>query len=96
MPTFMLHFACTPPRDALKSEQWTADACVISDSLEEAEERARELIALRTYQANELIAYAEVEDERIAALSQLEATLYLKAQQSNEGAAVVFSQWRDT
>lgn len=95
MPNFMLHFACKPPRDTVKNEQWTADACVITNSLEEAEKLARELITLRTYQANELIAYAEVGDERVSALSQLEATLYLKAQQSNERAAVVFSQWHN-
>ena len=95
MPNFMLHFACTPPRDAAEKEQWTADACVITSSLEEAEDRARELIALRAYQANELIAFAEVSEEKVAALSQLEATLYLKAQQSKKRTAVVFSQWHD-
>ncbi len=91
----MLHFACTPPRTTTPTEQWTADACVITSSLEEAENSARELIALRTYQANELIAFAEVTEEKVASLSQLEATLYLKAQQNDAQRAVVFSQWHD-
>ena len=95
MPNFMLHFACAPSRTAVENEQWTADACVITSNLEEAENSARDLIALRAYQANELIAFAEVGEDRIASLSQLEATLYLKAQQSDKQAAVVFSQWHD-
>ncbi len=95
MPNYMLHFACNPPRTTTPTEQWTADACVITSSLEEAENSARELIALRTYQANELIAFAEVTEEKVASLSQLEATLYLKAQQNDAQRAVVFSQWHD-
>ena len=91
----MLHFGCTPSRTAVKNEEWTADACVITSTLEEAENRARELIALRAYQAGDLIAFAEVGEDKVASLSQLEATLYLKAQQSDQQCAVVFSQWHN-
>lgn len=95
MPNFMLHFACLPPRETAETEKWTADACVITSNMEEAESSARELISLRSYRATELIAFAEVSDERIASLSQLEATLYLKAQQNSARRSVVFSQWHE-
>ena len=91
----MLHFACIPSRTTVENEEWTADACVITSSLEEAEDSARELIAQRAYQACDLIAFAEVGEEKISSLSQLEATLYLKAQQNDARCAVVFSQWHD-
>jgi hypothetical protein len=63
--------------------------------MREAEQGARELIASRSYQAGELIAFAEVGDEKVSSLGELEATLYLKAQQNPQQRAVIFSQWRD-
>lgn len=95
MPIFMLHFACQPLRAGAESEKWTADSCVIAADVVEAEQGAREVIASRSYQANELIAYAEVGDNKVSSLGQLEATLYLKAQQNPQQRAVVFSQWHE-
>ncbi len=95
MPTFMLHFACTPIREDSETEKWTADSCIIASNVEEAEQSARELIASRSYHATELIAFAEVAEEKISALGQMEATLYLKAQQNSAHRAAVFSQWHE-
>ncbi|MEN8169108.1 MAG: hypothetical protein ABFS08_02680 [Pseudomonadota bacterium] len=95
MTTFILHFACTSPRASVATITWTADACVISPTIEEAEASARELIAERSYHATELIAFAKISEQQVASLSQLEATLYLKAQQNSTRRAVVFSEWHD-
>jgi hypothetical protein len=95
LPIYMLHFACQPTRARTEAEKWTADSCIIAADMVEAEQGARELIASRPYQAGELIAYAELGEEKVASLGQLEATLYLKAQQDRKQRAVVFSQWHD-
>lgn len=95
MTTFILHFACTSPRISVETVTWTAEACVRSPTIEDAEASARELIAERSYHATELIAFARISEPQVASLSQLEATLYLKAQQNNARRAVVFSEWHD-
>jgi len=95
MAIYMLHFACTPTRNSEPGERWTADLCAIVPSLEEAESTARELIEARGYHADELIAYATVDEHKVAALSQLEATLYLRALQAGKQRAVAFSQWHE-
>ena len=95
MTIFILQFACTSPRAATETEKWTAAVCVIAPSVEEAEARARKLIDSRSYHATELITFAEVNEDKIASLGQLEATLYLKAQQNDAQQSVVFSQWHE-
>ena len=93
MPIFMLHFSCTPSRDASNAEKWTADSCIIAAGLEQAEERARKLIGHHNYEAGELIAFSEVREQQVASLPELESTLYLKAQVM-DGQSVLFSQWQ--
>ncbi len=89
---FILHFACSPLRDSGMAEKWTADSCVLAPNLAQAEADARDLISRHHYQAGELIAYSELDEKQIASLSELESTLYLKAQVVTEKCAVMFSQ----
>jgi hypothetical protein len=94
MKTFMLHFSCHPSNAGTTEKQHcVADLCVIASSVEEAEDRARDLIASRAHHADTLIAFSEISEKHIASLSELEATLYLKAQQHDTGRALLFSEW---
>jgi hypothetical protein len=91
----MLQFACTSPRATAETEKWTAAVCARAPTVEEAEALARQLIDSRSYHATQLIAFAEVNEAKIASLGQLEASLYLKAQQNDAQQSVAFSQWHD-
>lgn len=96
MKSYILHFSCHPSGAVTaEKEHCIAELCVLADSMAEAEASARELIASRAHQAGELIAFSEINEARLATLSELEATLYLKAQQHAAGRALLFSQWRD-
>ena len=87
----MLHFACTSSKDESATESWTADSCALAPDLTQAEEMARRLIQQLHYEAKELIAFSEINEQGIASLSELESTLYLKAQAGSERCAVLFS-----
>lgn len=89
MAIFMLHFDCRA--DDAGDEQVTADVCVISDTLEQAEGVAREALKARAREAGTLIAYSTLDKSRIAALDGDEALLYLKALQHKPSVAVMFS-----
>lgn len=95
MTIFMLHFACTPPGTIKENEKWMADCCAISSNIEQAEECSRDSIESRGYTAGELIAFSEHAESDVAAFSELEATLYLKAQQRRPPCAVIFSEWNE-
>lgn len=88
MAIYMLHFTCSNSKETKETE---ANACVIANSLDEAELSARELIQLRHYDVKELIAYSHIEDSQVANLNQIDAMLYLKAEQNKEQRAVIFS-----
>ena len=87
----MLHFACTSSKEESATARWTADSCALAEDLTQAEEMARQLIRQHLYEAQELIAFSEVKEQSIPTLSELEATLYLKAQAGKERCAVLFS-----
>lgn len=91
MPIFILHFACQPTDKTVTTRHQSAESCSIAETLEQAEAQARALITTHAHRAGELIAFARVEQEKIAHLSQDEATLYLKAQQHTPPCAVFFS-----
>ncbi|MCW8917713.1 MAG: hypothetical protein OQL08_02725 [Gammaproteobacteria bacterium] len=90
MPVFILHFDCQPVDKTATTRHQSAESCSIAETLEQAEAQARTLIATHTHSAGDLIAFARVETEEIAHLSQDEATLYLKAQQHTPPCAVFF------
>lgn len=91
MPVFILHFDCQPADKTSTTRHQNAQSCSIAETLEQAEAQARDLITVHAHRAGELIAFARVEPEKIAHLSQDEATLYLKAQQHTPPCAVFFS-----
>ena len=63
----------------------------MAPDLEQAETRARQLIHQHHYSAGELLAFSEINEQFIASLSELESTLFLKAQ-AGEGVSVLFAQ----
>lgn len=87
----MLHFSCTSSNDESATERWTADSCALAPDLTQAEKMARQLIQQHHYEAKELIAFSEINEQDIASLSELESTLYLKAQAGSGRCAVMFS-----
>jgi hypothetical protein len=91
MKIYMLHFDCQPDGKNTHSSHWNADLCSISNSFEEAEAQARDIIASHAYTAGELISFLEVTPSQISHLSQDETLLYLKAQQHTPLCAVFFS-----
>lgn len=93
MTIYMLHFACTPPGSEDNNEKWTANSCAVSNTLSEAEENARQSISARGYKPGELIAYSEHGEAEVSSFGEMEATLYLKAQQNRPPCAVLFSEW---
>jgi hypothetical protein len=91
MTIFILHFECQTTAKTPATLYQSADMCSIGDSFEQAEEQGRALIASHGYTAGNLIAFSRVEPEKIARLSQDEATLYLRAQQHTPPCAVFFN-----
>ena len=91
MTIFMLHFDCRSSRPDHHGRHVTADACVIGESLDEAETLAHDAIMNHGYQAEGLIAYAQVEKAQIVELDEYETVLYLKAMQQDPSVAVMFS-----
>jgi len=88
MKIYLLHF------DSKKNSHTSlvnADACVISDDLEQAEAVAREAIQQHDYAPGTLIAYSQLEEGQAATLTDYETALYLKALQRKPQVAVVFS-----
>lgn len=92
MKIYILHFDSTRGDKSSHSQHWNADLCSIGNSLEEAEEQARELIAAHGYVAGELISFLEVLPPQLSHLTQDETLLYLKAQQHTPPCAVFFSR----
>jgi len=87
----MLHFACRSRHADAGVAPLTADACVIDETLEQAESLAREAILARDYHVDELIAYSQLDEAQVATLGDYETALYLKAVQRKPRVAVVFS-----
>lgn len=91
MAIFLLHFECRGKRADSGANRVTAEACALGESLEQAERLAREAIRDYGYEDEALIAYSEVDKAHVAALSEYETILYLKAQKGPPGVAVMFS-----
>ncbi len=91
MPIFMLHFGCTSEDSGARKKSKAADACVISDSLDEAEAIGREAIEQHQYQAGALVAYNTIDKSAVAKLDEYETILYLKALKHSPSVAVMFT-----
>ena len=91
MTILMLHFACRSRLADARAAQLEADACVIDETLEQAESLAREAILAHDYRVDELIAYSQIDEAQVATLGDYETALYLKAVQRKPKVAVVFS-----
>lgn len=89
MAIFMLHFDSRANGD--ETGQVTADACAISDTLEDAEALARKAIDARGYHAERLIVYSVLEKSQLPGLREYETLLYLRALQHKPSVAVMFS-----
>lgn len=91
MAIFMLHFDCKENRAGRRGKHTTADACVISDSLEQAEAVAREAIQSHDYEAGALIAFSQIDKSRVVELDENDTVLYLRAMKQSPAVAVVFT-----
>lgn len=91
MPIYMLHFDCSAAHAKADANLLTADACAISDTLEQAESLGRQAIGEHDYDVGSLIAYSQVEKSEVAGLSEYETILYLKALKHKPTVAVMFS-----
>lgn len=89
MTIFMLHFDSSA--DGATEAHVAADACVISDTLEDAEALARKEIDARGYHAERLIVYSRLDKSQLPGLRDYETLLYLKALQHKPPVAVMFS-----
>lgn len=90
MSVFMLHFGCLPAGATPQQAEKTADVCVISKTLEQAEEMAREVIAGDGNEPGSLIAYSTVDKVDISHLGSEESLLYLRALKQNPQVAVFY------
>ncbi|HEY9147783.1 MAG TPA: hypothetical protein VIQ22_02135 [Gammaproteobacteria bacterium] len=89
MAIFMLHFdSCA---SGAAEAHVTADACAITDTLEDAEALARKAIDARGYHVDHLIVYSRLEKSQLAGLREYETLLYLKALKRKPSVAVMFS-----